>query len=147
MVVSDHLPQLEAYRGMREELEASILPLATSVDGRRFEFQSSLHGLELEAGGYVTLDAGGESRLGQVLSVEMVQHETSTLDGPGTVLIRVARGTGVLLASDGRPFHDALIRPAAPDEVARWLDRTRPKSARLEVGEFALARGVTCVLD
>ena len=145
--VSDYLAELEEFRGLREALEASVLPLATSVDGRRFEYQASLHGLELEAGGYVVLDAGGESRLGQVLSLEMEQRETSTLDRPGQILIRVARGAGTLLESGGRPFHDALVRPATPDEVAAWLERTRPERPRLEVGELALARGVPCALD
>lgn len=74
--VSDHLSMLEEYRGLREALEASILPLATSVDGRRFEYQASLHGLDLEAGGYVALDAGGEVRLGQVLIAERYRAAT-----------------------------------------------------------------------
>ncbi|MGH2713939.1 MAG: hypothetical protein ACRDM7_08655 [Thermoleophilaceae bacterium] len=74
--MSDHLSMLEEYRGLREALEASILPLATSVDGRRFEYQASLHGLDLEAGGYVALDAGGEVRLGQVLIAERYRAAT-----------------------------------------------------------------------
>jgi hypothetical protein len=145
--VSDHLAEVEEFRGLRDALEASIRPLATSVDGRRFEYQSSLYGLELEAGGYVTLESGGESRLGQVLSLEMKQRETSTLDRPGSVLIRVASGAGTLLETGGPPFHDALVRPATSDEVAGWLERTRPARARLDVGELALARGVPCALD
>jgi hypothetical protein len=54
---------------MRRTLEASILPLATSVDGRRFSFKASLHGLELQVGGYAVLEVGA-TRLGQVLSQE-----------------------------------------------------------------------------
>jgi hypothetical protein len=145
--VNDHLALLEEYRGLREALEASILPLATSVDGRRFEYQASLHGLALEAGGYVALDAGGEVRLGQVLSLEMEQHETGALDRPGHILIRAARGEGTLLAGGGRPFHDAHVRPATADEVAGWLEGNRTDRARLEVGELALARGVPFALD
>jgi uncharacterized protein len=41
--------QLESFRETRRDLEASILPLATSVDGRRFSFQASLHGLQFQA--------------------------------------------------------------------------------------------------
>ena len=145
--MSDHLAALEEYRGLREELETSILPLATSVDGRRFEFQASLHGLELEAGGYVAIDAGGEVGLGQVLSLRMEQQETSTLDRPGNIVIRAARGDGALLEGDGRPFHDAPVRPATGEEVSAWLERTRPDRARIEVGELALARGVPFALD
>ena len=132
---------------MREALEASILPLATSVDGRSFVYQASLHGLELEVGGYVVLDAGGEPRLGQLLSLEMERRETGALDRPGHILIRVAGGVGTLLDGGGPPFHDASVRPATPDEVAAWLERTRAGRARLEVGELALARGVACGLD
>ena len=39
------------------------------------------------------------------------------------------------------------MRPARPDEVAAWLDRTRPKRASLPVGELALAPGVPFELD
>jgi len=66
--------QLESFREARRDIEASVLPLATSVDGRRFSFQASLHGLELQAGGYAVLDDGGTRRLGQVLSVELDQQ-------------------------------------------------------------------------
>jgi len=55
---------LRAYRDLRRELEQSVLPLATSVDGSRFELQASLHRLSLRAGGYVTLETDGVSRLG-----------------------------------------------------------------------------------
>ena len=101
--MSDHPADLEEYRGLREALEASILPLATSVDGRRFEYQASLHGLELEAGGYVALDAGGRTRLGQLLSLRMEQQEAGALDRPGRILIRVARGEGAAARRRRRP--------------------------------------------
>jgi hypothetical protein len=45
--------QLAGFREARRELEASVLPLATSVDGRRFSFHASLYGLPLQVGGYV----------------------------------------------------------------------------------------------
>jgi hypothetical protein len=35
--------QLDSFRAARREIEASVLPLATSVDGRRFTFQASLY--------------------------------------------------------------------------------------------------------
>ena len=47
---------VDEYRRVIEELERSILPLATSVDGRQFTFQASLHGLALQTGGYVVLE-------------------------------------------------------------------------------------------
>ena len=40
-----------------------------------------------------------------------------------------------------------LVRVAAPDEVARWLERVRPARAALDVGELALAPGVPFELD
>jgi DNA helicase HerA-like ATPase len=146
-VVNDNLALLDEYRGLREVLEASILPLATSVDGRRFEYQASLEGLELEAGGYVALDTGGEPRLGQVLSLAMEQRETGALDRPGRILIRLAHGEGTMLNGPGGSFHDARVRPATADEVGAWLDRIRPGRAQLDVGRLALARGVPFALD
>ena len=61
-------PLVENFRAARRDLETSVLPLATSVDGRRFSFQASLYGLGLQVGGYVVLEGGGLSRLGQVIT-------------------------------------------------------------------------------
>jgi hypothetical protein len=68
--------QLETFREMRRTLEASVLPLATSVDGRRFSYQASLYDLELRIGGYVVLEGDGIARLGQVLTLELDQLST-----------------------------------------------------------------------
>jgi hypothetical protein len=143
--VSDVQASLDEYRGVREALEMAVLPLATSVDGRRFSFQTTLHGLELEAGGYVTLDAGS-TRLGQVLSLAL-RTEDAAAAGLPHVRIRVGGGSGVVLEGDGRPFHDAVMRPARPEEVGAWLDRIRPQRPALDVGELALASGVPFGLD
>jgi hypothetical protein len=137
---------LDRYRRVREELEKSVLPLATSVDGSRFTFQASLHGLELEAGGYVTLDSGGALCLGQVLSLELRSQDATGPDLP-QVLIRIASGEGVILEGDGRPFHDATVQLAQPERVRAWLERIRPERSTLEVGELALAPGVPLGLD
>jgi DNA helicase HerA-like ATPase len=147
--VSEHgiEDSLERFRAVRRDLEVSVLPLASSVDGRRFTFQASLHDLQLRHGGYVAL---GDDGLGQVLSLEMGQRGGADLDLPGVhteVTIRHAHGEGVVVEGDGAPFHDALIRPAVPEEVGAWLDRTRPARAQLHVGELALAPGVPCALD
>jgi len=146
--------RLERFRAVRRDLEASVLPLATSVDGRRFSFQASLHALELRVGGYVVL---GEGRLGQVLGLELALREGTDLDLPPDegsafglrtqVPIRHARGEGTVLEGDGAPFHDAPVAPAAPEEVRRWLERTRPPRARLPIGELATAPGVGFALD
>ena len=137
---------LEEYRDVREALERAVLPLATSVDGRRFSFQTSLHELELEAGGYVTLDDEGSPRLGQVLSLEL-RTETATGRGLPEVRMRAGHGEGVVLDGDGRPFHDALMRRADPKAVGEWLDRIEPERASLDVGELSLAPGVPVRLD
>ena len=138
---------LEEYRLLRESLETAVLPLATSVDGRRFTFQASLHGLALEVGGYVALVTDEETRLGQVLSLEMTRVGISLPDSGGEVLIRAAQGHGAVLDGRTASFHDAQVRPATSEEVAAWLERVRPKSAALDVGELALAPGVPFALD
>jgi uncharacterized protein len=146
MTVQNVGQALAEYRDVREQLERAILPIATSVDGRRFSFQTSLHGLELEAGGYVTIEDDAGARLGQLLSLEMDFGEGT---GPGLpqVRIRFGRGEGAVLEGEGRPFHDATVRPARPDEVGAWLERIRPSRAALPVGELALAAGVPFELD
>jgi uncharacterized protein len=145
--VTDVHASLEEYRGIREALEAALLPVATSVDGRRFTFQVSLHGLELEPGGYVAIEGDGATRLGQLLSLELRQQDTTAPGVLGQVRLRAGGGDGVVLHGDGRPFHDALVRRATPDEVGAWLESTRPDRAQLEVGELALAHGVPFRLD
>jgi uncharacterized protein len=138
---------LQVYRALRESLESSVLPLATSVDGRRFVFQASLHGLDLEPGGYVALVTEEETRLGQVLALEMASVDISRPDGRGEVLIRAAQGEGAVLEGRTKPFHDAHVRPASSDEVAAWRERERPGRAALHIGELTLAPGVPFALD
>ena len=141
--------RLDAYRSLRGDLERAIVPLATSVDGRRFTFQASLHDLAFQSGGYVVLEDGGEPRLGQVITLESASREgpdlavdlADDLSAHSQVVLRYAQGEGVVLAGNGSPFHDASARPAAPDEVAAWLERTRPPRASLEIGELVLAPG------
>jgi DNA helicase HerA-like ATPase len=144
--MSDVQASLAEYRDVREALERAVLPLATSVDGRRFNFQTSLHDLELEAGGYVTLEDGDSARLGQVLSLEL---GTQTVTGSGLpeVRVRAGHGEGVVLDGAGRPFHDAVMRRAEPVVVGDWLERVSPERASLDVGELSLAPGVPVRLD
>jgi uncharacterized protein len=142
--------RMSAYRRVREQVERGILPLATSIDGVVFEVQASLHHLRLRRGGYVVLESAGHERLGQVtdLRVESQRGVTGPPTSAGSdVVVRLARGTGVLLDSDGEPFHDAAVRVAEPSEVGAWFARTRPERAGLPVGELALAPGVPATLD
>lgn len=145
--------QLDTFREVRRELEASILPLATSVDGRRFSFQASLHGLKLQVGSYVMLEGEGRPRLGQVLTLELDQQPATELtlpaDATGTpqarteVRIRYARGEGAVLDGDGTSFHDAMVRAATGAEVRAWLGRGERRHAQLRLGELALAAGAS----
>jgi DNA helicase HerA-like ATPase len=144
----------EAYRRLRRQLEADVLPLATSIDGRRFTLQSSLHALPAKIGGYVVIETAGTARLGQVLSLEQVRvpgpEIESGEDGHrirAAVTLRAAQGEGALLDAGGDPFHDGEVRGARPEEVAEWLRAARPRRAVLDVGELALAPGVDLVLD
>jgi DNA helicase HerA-like ATPase len=144
--------RLQAYRSVRRELEESVLPLATSIDGRSFTFQTSLHDLALQVGGYVMIESDRDVRLGQVLALEAITVEGTELElepdaGRTAVAIRAGRGSGVVLDGAAAPFHDALVRPAEPAEVAAWLERSAPRRARLAVGELALAPGVPLALD
>ena len=142
--------QMASYRAIREHIERATLPLATSVDGVTFEFQASLHGLTLERGCYVMLEGDDGTRLGQV--TDIVSDSTrvevgSQGGGASSVIIRVARGSGLLLDLVGAAFHDARVRIAESHEVAAVLARTSPDRAGLTVGELFHAPGVPAVLD
>ncbi|HSN44200.1 MAG TPA: ATP-binding protein, partial [Propionibacteriaceae bacterium] len=61
--------------------------------------------------------------------------------------VREATGSGRVLESDGKPFHDALVRTATSAEVGEWIARTRPARAGLTIGEILHAPGVSATLD
>jgi len=140
---------LAEYRALRGELEDHLLAIASSVDGRRFEFQAPLRGFALPPGGYAMLG----DRLGQVLSTRLDHVDAAQVGwegdhGPSVqsrLAIRVVHGEGVIREGDGLPFHDAPVRPAATEEVAAWLGSAR--GTPLPVGELRLAPGVPFALD
>jgi DNA helicase HerA-like ATPase len=142
--------RIASYRATREHIERSTLPLATSVDGVTFEFQASLHGLTLERGCYVMLEGDDDARLGQVtdISIDTVRMEMSSEGGgASSIVLRVARGSGLVLTHVGTSFHDARVRLAEPHEVGAVLARTNPARAGLTIGELFHAPGVPAVLD
>jgi DNA helicase HerA-like ATPase len=142
--------RLAHYRYARRRIERSVLPVATSVDGVSFRFQASLDGLQLRRGGYVMLEDGDALRLGQVIDLGVDSAEAAAQGLRGSIsqiLIRLAAGTGLILDGDGRPFHDATVRPADPGEVGAWCARMRPERAALTIGELLLAPGVRATLD
>jgi DNA helicase HerA-like ATPase len=146
---------LAEYRDLRRRIEENVLALATSVDGRRFEFQASLYADGLGPGSYAMLEHASGTRLGQVLSIGLQQIDAAEVgwdlgDGPtvrGRLVARAASGAGTILDGDGAAFHDATMRPATPAEVGAWLERTAPTRARLPIGELTLAPGVPFALD
>jgi DNA helicase HerA-like ATPase len=141
---------IDSFRTNRDALERSVLPYATSVDGRTFEFQSSLHGLALQTGGYVVLDDGKQSRFGQVLDLTAATERASFANVQGLaseVLLRMARGQGVVLSDDVGPFHQAKVRPATTEETAEWFASQRPPRAALDIGTLLLSPGVPATLD
>jgi uncharacterized protein len=146
----------EEFRSLRRAVEERILPLATSVDGRGFSFQASLHGLALEPGSYVVLEDGDEDRLGQVVTVELVRSAGVDV-GPGEqdasqsqraqLVVRHAAGEGRLLSGSSTAFHDATVRPARAEEVEAQVGAFPSRRAGLGVGELLLAPGVPLALD
>jgi hypothetical protein len=146
--VSGLAHRADTFRALRAEIEASILPLATSVDGRRFSFQAGLNGLALRLGGYVMLEGEGASSLAQIRSLAAVEvdlgevalaaEQDEEVDVRTRLPIRIARGEGVLLDREAGPFHDRLARPATPAEMRAWLEASAPRRARLAVGDLAL---------
>src|SRR4051795_5439613 len=132
---------LDTYRSLRRELEDAVLPLAASLDGRRFTFQASVHDEQVMLGGYVRLRAGDQVRLGQVtrLDTEMqagpvvdfaLDHSSQT--GRAEVRFRAARGNGVIL-EESDPFTDARFERATPDDVVAWLGGVATRGAALPV--------------
>ena len=144
--------QLAQYRAIRRELEEAILPLAGSVDGRRFSLQASLHGLAFETGGYVVLESeDGGRRFGQVLSLAATSVDGPEAGGDGMRHARHAPGgRGRRDCARGRrrpvPRRTRAGRDPA-EEIASYLAEVAPHRARLVVGEVLLAPGVPLALD
>ncbi|HEY6760671.1 MAG TPA: ATP-binding protein [Baekduia sp.] len=142
---------------MRAEIEGSVLPLATSVDGRRFTFQAAIDGLALRLGGYAMLEGDGEASLAQVRSLALAEVDAGEVALPAEradeanvhtrLPIRLARGEGVLLERGAPPFHDRLARPATSAEVSAWLEATAPRRAQLAVGDLSLVDDAPLHLD
>jgi DNA helicase HerA-like ATPase len=147
--------RVDTFRSLRAQAEASILPLATSLDGRRFSFQAGIDGLELRLGGYVILEGDGRATLGQVRSLDAVEADLGEVGLPGDddtdirtrLRIRLARGDGVILDRGVEPFHDHLARAATADEVRAWQADVAPARASLAVGTLPLAGGAPVSLD
>ena len=142
--------QFERYRDLRGRIERNTLPLATSVDGSAFEFQASLHGLELKRGAYVVLEHEDGNRFGQITELDEQQR-------PGRRRVGSRRddehprppgGRQRVAPRPRRPLPRRARPPGTPDEVGAWLDGTRRRDrASLVIGELLLAPGVPAELD
>jgi uncharacterized protein len=149
--------RVDTFRALRAEIEASVLPLATSVDGRGFSFQAGVNGLALRLGSYAMLEGDGEASLAQVHSlaleevdvgeVGLAAESADEVDVRTRMPIRLARGEGMLLDRGVSPFHDRLARPATSAEVRAWLTATAPRRSRLAVGDLSLVDDVPFSLD
>jgi DNA helicase HerA-like ATPase len=145
--------RLADYRAVRRDIESNILPLAGSVDGRRFTLQAPVEGLRLRVGGYVALESPGRTRLGQVLALSIAHADAGEIGWSGEttlstrVQIRLVQGEGVVLDGPPEPFHDAVVRPAEPAEVRAWLQAATPSRAVLRAGAMSLAPDVIHGLD
>ena len=147
--------RLEAFRALRAEAEAAILPLARSVDGRSFAFQSKLDGLELRLGGYVMLEGGGgrrrSARCARSTRSEIDAGEVGLAgDGAGAfdvrarLPLRVARGEGVILDGGGTPFNDRMVT-AGHAGRGRCLARTHRADARAARGRERCRSPTECL--
>ena len=150
-----HDAALGTYRSLRRELEEAILPLAGSLDGRRFEFHAPIHDLQVALGGYVRIGTGDDARLGQITSLRLELVTGPVIDlalghdaqvARTEIRYRAARGAGVLLEPSA-PFTDEPHAPAPPEDVERRLAAVRFRGAPLPIGELRLAPGVPFALD
>ena len=147
--------RVDSFRSLRAQAEASVLPLATSLDGRRFSFQARIEGVELKLGGYVMLEGAGGAALGQVRTLAVAEADLGDVGLAGDddadirtrLSIRLARGDGVILDRDVAPFHDHLARAATEEEVRAWQAGVAPARASLAVGSLSLAGGTPMRLD
>jgi DNA helicase HerA-like ATPase len=150
------MDRLMAVTPLRRTLEEEIPALATSVDGRRFSFQTSLYGLALEPGSYVVLEDGPDRRLGQVITLELARSRREEVGGDygaeasaagAQVVVRYAAGEGRLLVDGAAPFHDVALRPATSAEVGEQVGTFPSRHAAITLGELVLAPGVPLALD
>ena len=96
------------------------------------------------------LEGDDGRRLGQLVSLEVARVDGSEFTSGELrtqMPLRLARGEGLILDGDRKPFHDALARPASPAEVADWLTSIRPERATPSIGDLLLAPGVPAALD
>jgi len=78
--VSDLAHRMDSFRALRAEIEAGVLPFASSVDGHRFSFQAGVNGLALRLGGYAMIEGDGAATLAQVRSLQLAEVDLGDVD-------------------------------------------------------------------
>ena len=145
--------RLAEFRALRHAIEANVLAIATSVDGRDFTFQAPLRAARAADGRVRRAADARRSLARQVHALEVARVDSGEIRWSDesslstTVTTRVARGEGAILSGPRVPFHDAVVRPAAPEAVRAWLHESAPRRAILPAGELLHAPGVTLGLD
>ena len=123
----------DEFRTLRAHLEEGILSLATSVDGRRFTYQASLHGFELQPGGYVNLSPPGRDpqRMNSTADVGALAGAFSFVP-PGLLDRATAFRQGETLIAGKLSGHPALVRvgrriseEGGGDVASGWADAPR----------------------
>ena len=124
--------RLADYRDLRRDIEANILPLASSVDGRRFTLQAPLESLGLRVGGYVALESASGGRSGQVLLAHDRPRRRGRIGWSGDttlstrVQIRLVRATGSCSPDAPDPSMMRSCGRPSPTRSDAWLDPTTP---------------------
>jgi DNA helicase HerA-like ATPase len=142
--------RVKRVRGLRAELEDALEPTALSVDGRTFTVEAPLRGERLPIGGYVHIEAGEQTLLGQVLERRLAERAGPELAvavgrdelglGPtsqsdmrvaqrltvrfvaaeGLILGRLEGDTFVRVDAEA-PFADAPVALATEEEAGRYI--------------------------
>jgi hypothetical protein len=148
--VPDLPERVECVRALRADLEDAVRPTALSVDGRTFAVEAPLRGERLPVGGYVRIEAGDRTLLGQLLhrevgqragpelAVAMARDELGLIPAPdsavsvaqrltlrfvaaaGLILGRLDGGVFVRGDADGT-FADAPVAVATEEEAGRYI--------------------------
>jgi DNA helicase HerA-like ATPase len=142
--------RVKRVRGLRAELEDALEPTALSVDGRTFTVEAPLRGERLPIGGYVHIEAGEQTLLGQVLERRVAERAGPELAvavgrdelglGPTSesdmrvaqrLTVRFVAAQGLILGRlEGdtffrvdaeAPFADAPVALATEEEAGRYI--------------------------
>jgi uncharacterized protein len=142
--------RVERVRALRADLEDALQPTALSVDGRTFAVEAPLRGEPLPVGGYVRIETGDQTLLGELLHREVAQRagpelavavardELGLIPGPdpavsvahrltlrfvaaeGLILGRLDGGAFVRGGAEGA-FADAPVALATEEEAGRYV--------------------------